>query len=193
MMTVSKAELAIKIENVVASGTLKHRIDFNAVVQAFPEAEYRPRQFPGVIFKLKKPSTTFLIFESGKLVCVGARSENEAKRALQKLVRKLKEGGVLIVGKPEIKIKNVVASASLGGSVDLLQLYESASEMRGRIMYEPEQFPGLIYRMDDPQAVFLIYSNGKVVCVGAKRETDVHSAVLKLYQELKGKELIYRR
>ena len=187
----SKVELGVKIENVVASGVLKHRIDLNAVVQAFPEAEYRPKQFPGVIFRLKRPRTTFLIFESGKLVCVGARSEKEVKTAFRNLVGKLKKGGIVIIGKPEIQIKNVVASASLGGPVDLLQLYESTREMRGRIMYEPEQFPGLIYRMDNPKAVFLIYSNGKIVCVGARKEKDVHDAVLKLHQRLEEKELIY--
>jgi len=188
---VSKFEVSVKIENVVASGELKHRIDLNALVQAFPEAEYRPKQFPGVIFRLKRPSTAFLIFESGKIVCVGARSEGEAKRALRRLVQKLRNEGILIVGKPEMEIKNVVASASLGGPVDLLQLYESTRDMRGRIMYEPEQFPGLIYRMDYPKAVFLIYSNGKAVCVGARKEEDVHRAVLKLRQELEEKKLIY--
>ncbi len=187
----SKIELAVKIENVVASGTLKHRIDLNAVVQTFSEAEYRPKQFPGLVFRLKRPSTTFLIFGSGKLVCVGARSEKEAKTALQQLVRKLKKEGILIVGKPEIQIRNVVASASLGGSVDLSQLYESTTEMRGRIMYEPDQFPGLIYRMDSPKAVFLVYSNGKLVCLGTKKEKDAHQAVLKLRQQLEEKKLIY--
>ncbi|MEM2875720.1 MAG: TATA box-binding protein [Candidatus Bathyarchaeia archaeon] len=160
------------------------------VVQAFPEAEYRPKQFPGVVFKLKRPSTTFLIFESGKMVCVGAKSENEAKRASLKIVQELKKGGILIVGKPEIQIKNVVATASLGGPVDLLQLYESSRGMGGRIMYEPEQFPGLIYRMDNPKAVFLIYSNGKVVCVGVSKESDARQAVLNLHQQLKEKKLI---
>lgn len=188
----SKVELSVKIENVVASGVFKHRIDLNAVVQTFPEAEYRPEQFPGVIFRLKRPTTTFLIFESGKLVCVGARSEKEVERAFRTLVRKLKKGSILIIGKPEIQIKNVVASASLGGSVDLLQLYESTREMRGRIMYEPDQFPGLIYRMESPKAVFLIYSNGKIVCVGARKEKDVYHAVLKLQQRLEEKRLIYR-
>ncbi|MFB0504100.1 MAG: TATA-box-binding protein [Candidatus Bathyarchaeia archaeon] len=188
-----KAGLAVKIENVVASGAMKHRIDLNAVVQAFPEAEYRPGRFPGVVFRLKRPSTTFLIFGNGKLVCVGARSEKEAKMALHELVRKLKGEGIPIVGKAEIQVKNVVASASLGGSVDLLQLYESTREMRGGIMYEPEQFPGLIYRMDNPKAVFLIYSNGKIVCVGARKEKDVYHAVLKLHQQLKEKKLIYHR
>jgi len=188
---VSKSEVNVKIENVVASGELKNRIDLSAVVHAFPEAEYRPRQFPGVIFRLKRPRTAFLIFESGKIVCVGASSEEEAREALRKLVRKLRNGGILILGKPEIEIKNVVASASLGGPVDLLQLYESTRDMRGRIMYEPEQFPGLIYRMDRPKAVFLIYSNGKVVCVGARKEEDVHHAVSKLRHELEEKKLIY--
>jgi transcription initiation factor TFIID TATA-box-binding protein len=186
-----KVELAVKIENVVASGALKHRIDLNAVEKAFPEAEYRPGRFPGLVFKLKRPSTTFLIFGNGKLVCVGARSEKETRTALRTLVRKLEKEGIPITGKPEIQIKNVVASASLGGSVDLLQLYESTREMRGRIMYEPEQFPGLIYRMDDPKAVFLIYSNGRIVCVGARKEKDVHHAVLKLHQQLEEKKLIY--
>jgi transcription initiation factor TFIID TATA-box-binding protein len=190
---VSKVELAIKIENVVASGALKHGIDLNAVVQAFPEAEYRPGRFPGLVFKLKRPSTTFLIFGNGKLVCVGARSEKETRMALRKLVRKLEKEGIPIVGKPEIHTKNVVASASLGGSVDLLQLYESTKEMRGRIMYEPEQFPGLIYRMNSPKAVFLIYSNGSIVCVGARKEKDVHHAVLKLHQQLEEKKLIYHK
>jgi transcription initiation factor TFIID TATA-box-binding protein len=188
---VSKVELAIKIENVVASGALKQRIDLNAVVQAFPEAEYRPKRFPGVILRLKRPSTTFLIFRNGKLVCVGARSEKETEIALRKLARKLEKAGIPIVGKPEIQTKNVVASASLGGSVDLLKLYESATEMRGRVMYEPEQFPGLVYRMDSPKAVFLIYSNGKVVCVGARKEKDVKNAVIKLRQQLEDKKLIY--
>jgi len=187
---VSNVELAVRIENVVASGTLEHKIDLDAVVQAFPEAEYRGK-FPGVVFRMERPSTTFLIFGNGKLVCVGARSEKEAKRALRNLVRKLRKVGMPVAGKPEIQVKNVVASASLGGSVDLLQLYESTGEMRGRIMYEPEQFPGLIYRMDSPKAVFLIYSNGKVVCVGARREKDVHSAVFKLHQQLEEKGLIY--
>jgi transcription initiation factor TFIID TATA-box-binding protein len=184
-------ELAIKIENVVASGALKHKIDLNAVIKVFPEAEYRPKKFPGVILRVKQPSATFLIFGSGKIVCVGARSEREAEIALRKLIHRLEDEGVLIAGEPEIQIKNVVASANLGGSVDLLRLYESTREMRGRVMYEPDQFPGLIYRMARPKAVLLIYSNGRLVCVGARREKDVHDAILKIHQELETKKLIY--
>jgi len=186
-----KVEPIVNIENIVASSTVKHRIELNAVVKAFPDAEYRPGRFPGLVFRLKKPKTSTLIFGSGKMICTGARSEKEAERALRKLVKVLKEGGILIVGKPEIKIVNVVATVNLGGSVDLLELYESERGMRGRIVYEPEQFPGLIYRMEDPRAVFLIFSSGKLVCTGAKREEDVHQAAIKLHRQLDEKNLIH--
>jgi transcription initiation factor TFIID TATA-box-binding protein len=187
----SKAEPIINIENIVASATVKHRIELNSVMKAFPDVEYRPERFPGLVFRLKKPKTSTLIFGSGKMICTGARSEKEAERALRKLVKVLKEGGILIMEKPEIKIVNVVATVNLGGSVDLSELYESERGMRGRIAYEPEQFPALIYRMEDPRVVFLIFSSGKLVCTGAKREEDVHQAVIKLHQQLDEKNLIH--
>jgi transcription initiation factor TFIID TATA-box-binding protein len=187
----SKAEPIVKIENIVASATVKHRIELSSVVKAFPDAEYRPGRFPGLVFRLKKPKTSTLIFSSGKMICTGAASENEARRALRKLVKVLKEGGILIVGKPEMKIVNVVATVNLGGSVDLLELYESERGMRGQIVYEPEQFPGLIYRMEGPRVVFLIFSSGKLVCTGARTEEDVHQAVMELHRKLEQKNLIH--
>ena len=185
-----KAEPVVNIENVVATTALKHRIDLNAVVKTFPEVEYRPEQFPGLIFRLKRPKTATLIFASGKMVCTGARSEKEAGKALRKIVRTLKKGGIIIMGKLKVKVVNIVASASLGGSVDILQLYESERSMRGRILYEPDQFPGLIYRMNSPRAVFLVFASGKLVCTGARKEEDVHRAVNKLHQELEDKGVI---
>jgi len=185
-----KVEPIINIENIVASATVKHGIELNSVVKAFPDAEYRPGRFPGLVFRLKKPKTSTLIFSSGKMICTGARSEKEAERALRKLVKVLKEGGILILGKPEIKIVNVVATVNLEGSIDLSELYESERDMRGRIVYEPEQFPGLIYRMDSPKVVFLIFSSGKLVCTGARKEEDVYQAVIKLHGKLEDKNLI---
>ena len=183
--------VVIKIENVVACGALKHGIDLSVVVKAFPVVDYRPKRFPGLVFRLKRPRTTTLIFGTGKMVCTGARSERDAVRALKKVVRTLNEGGIIINGKLETRITNVVATASLGGKVDLLQLYESEKGMRGRITYEPEQFPGLIYRMNDPKVVILIFSSGKLVCTGARKEEDVRQAVDNLRQKLEKNNLIY--
>lgn len=183
----------VKIENVVASGILKHKIDLNAVVTAFPDVEYRPKEFPGLVFRLKNPKTATLIFGSGKMVCTGARSEKEAKRALLKVVRSLKDSGIIIVGRPNIKMQNVVASANLSGWVDLMGVYETEKLMRGRILYEPEQFPGLIYRMEDPKVVILLFASGKLVCTGARKEGEVYVAVDKLHKRLQETGQIHYR
>jgi len=186
-----KVEPIIKIENIVASAILNHRIELNAVVRAFPEVEYRPEQFPGLIFRLKKPKATNLVFASGKIICTGTRSEKEAGKALGNLLNMLRDGGILITGKPEIKVTNIVASANLGGTIDLLQFYESERNMRGRIMYEPDQFPGMIYRTEDPRTVILLFSTGKLVCTGATKEEDAHRAINKLHQRLEEEEHIH--
>jgi len=182
-----KVKASISIENVVASATLKQRVDLNAVVKGYPGVEYRPEQFPGLVFRLKRPKTATLIFNSGKMVCTGAKSEKEARRAVMKVIKELKKSGIIIIGKPELKIQNIVASASLGGMIDL----EQAAYELGKTMYEPEQFPGLIYRMDDPKVVVLLFASGKLVCTGAKREGDVYEAVEKLHRQLEEKGLIY--
>jgi len=180
-------EASIRIENVVASATLNQRIDLNAVVKGYPGVEYRPEQFPGLVFRLKRPKTATLIFNSGKMVCTGAKSEKEAKRAIKKVVLELKKSGIIIIGKPEIKVVNMVASVNLLGRIEL----DDCAYALDRTMYEPEQFPGLIYRMDEPRVVFLIFASGNLVCTGATKEEDVYKAVAKLHKKLEEKELIY--
>jgi transcription initiation factor TFIID TATA-box-binding protein len=183
----AKVKASVNIENVVASATLNQKVDLNAVVKGYPSVEYRPEQFPGLVFRLKRPKTATLIFNSGKMVCTGAKSEKEARRAVMKVVKELKKGGIIIISKPEMKIQNIVASGILGGIVDL----EKAAYSLGKAMYEPEQFPGLIYRMDEPKVVVLLFASGKLVCTGAKHEQDVFVAVSKLHETLEEKDLIF--
>jgi len=182
-----RGKATVKIQNVVASGALNQRVDLHAVVKGCPRVEYRPEQFPGLVFRLKRPKTATLIFGSGKMVCTGAKSEQEARRAVRKVVRELKESGIIIAGKADVKVVNIVASVTLGGNIDLER---AAFELR-RTMYEPEQFPGLIYRMDDPKVVILIFASGNLVCTGAKREDDVFTAVKQLQQLLEDQALIF--
>jgi len=183
MVIVEKVDQLVKIENVAASATLKHGIDLRSVARAFPKMKYRPGQFPGFVFRLKKPRTAILIFGSGKMVCTGAKSAGEARKALRNVVRRLKNGGIVILGRLSIKIQNTVASANLVGTIDLVRLYE-CQRRDDSMMYEPEQFPALIYRMKEPKAVVLIFSSGKLVCTGAKKEEDVYQAVDRLHQRL---------
>ena len=178
---------SIRIENVVAAVTLNQRFDLNAIVKGNPGVEYNPKRFPGLVFRLKKPKTAILIFSTGKMVCTGAKSENESKKAVLKVVRELKKSGIIIPGKPEIKVVNMVATANLSGRIEL----EEATYSLGKTMYEPEQFPGLIYRMDEPKVVILLFTSGKLVCTGATKEEDVYLAVDKLHKKLEENDLIY--
>jgi transcription initiation factor TFIID TATA-box-binding protein len=182
-----KSKTLTRIENVVASASLNQTIDLSSIARAFPQIEYRPGLFPGLVFRLKKPKTTTLIFGTGRMVCTGAKSEKDSRRALNKLVEELRTHGIPISNIPSIKIQNIVASVILGGTIDL----ENAVSKLKRVMYEPEQFPAAIYRMEDPNVVFLIFSTGKSVCVGAKREREVYEAVEKLQRILEENKLIF--
>jgi len=115
------------------------------------------------------------------MVCTGAKSESEVHKAVRSIIKLLKQHGIDIRNEPIIEIQNIVASANLRAGVDL----EKAAFLLENAMYEPEQFPGLIYRMKEPKVVLLIFSSGKVVCTGAKKEEEVREAVMKVYQMLK--------
>jgi transcription initiation factor TFIID TATA-box-binding protein len=173
-------EIEISIENVVASADINQNVDITSVNKVFRTSEYNPKKFPGLVFRLKRPKTSTLIFESGKMVCTGAKSEKEAKAAVRKVVRELKKRDIVILNKPVIEIQNMVASANLKQQVDL----ELAADLLENVMYEPEQFPGLIYRMADPKTVMLVFSSGKIVCTGGKSASMVNEAVHNLFNIL---------
>ncbi|MBT3285553.1 TATA-box-binding protein [Candidatus Bathyarchaeota archaeon] len=180
-------ELAISVENVVASVTLDQKIDLLEIMKIFRNVEYRPKQFPGLVYRIKRPKTATLIFASGKMVCTGAKSERMAVRAVHKVVRDLRNKNIIKEGKPKIVIQNIVASGNLHGKIDL----ETAADIMDNVMYEPEQFPGLIYRMQTPKVVMLLFASGKLVCTGAKHEDMVKESVAQLHALLKDYELLY--
>ena len=177
----------IKVVNIVISTSLKHDVPLEKMAATLSNTEYNPEQFPGLVIRIKEPKTSALIFSSGKVVCTGARSMEKVEESIRKIIKSLEKIGIKITIKPEIKIQNIVASAGLGGGINL----EKATYSLGKTMYEPEQFPGLIYRMAEPKVVILLFASGKLVCTGAKHEEDVYQAVNILHQRLEDKELIY--
>ena len=186
-----RIEPEVTIQNVVASASFKHRIDLKAIAMAFPTVDYKPEVFPGLAFKLKKPKSCCLIFNSGKMVCTGTKSAKQARRAVLKAARELRKNGIAIIGTPELKIQNIVASVDLGNvTIDVEEAVYAAHRLGKRVMYEPEQFRGAIYRMEDPKVVFLVFSTGKLVCVGAKREEDVYRATENLLTILEKTDVI---
>ena len=177
----------VEIQNVVAVATLGQKMDLLSIMKVFRNVEYRPKRFPGLVFKMKTPKTATLIFSTGKMVCTGSKSEKMAHSAIKKVVRELKKEGFIIRGRPKIKIVNMVGTADIGRLVDL----EATSDILDNTMYEPEQFPGLIYRMKEPKVVILIFRSGKLVLTGGKKEEQVHEATEKMVSILTENRLIY--
>ena len=82
----------------------------------------------------------------------------------------------------KIVIVNIVATASLKGELNLSEVAVGLG--LENVEYEPEQFPGLVYRMDEPRVVILIFSTGKIVCTGGKKVEDIPKAVEQLSERL---------
>ena len=176
----------INVENVVASADVGQQIDLNEITRTFPDVEYHPDQFPGLVFRLKNPRTATLIFTSGKMVCTGSKSEELARKTVKIVVQKLRKGGIAVKKDATVTVQNIVASINLGGKIHL----EQAARTLSRSMYEPEQFPGLIHRMLHPKTVLLIFLSGRLVCTGAKKEKDVFRSVNNLHALLEEKKLM---
>ncbi|MFX1427300.1 MAG: TATA-box-binding protein [Promethearchaeota archaeon] len=182
-----KEELDYKINNVVATGTLQisERLDLQKIAKKFRDTEYNPERFPGLIFRQENPRVTFLLFSTGKMVITGLEAIQEAPVAANILKKKMKKIGIKILT-PTIKIQNIVANGDLHSRIDL----NKAAIALEYAMYEPEIFPGLIYNMKNPKAVFLLFSTGKYVCTGVKNEDIIEAAVSKLIEEINRLELI---
>ena len=169
---------------VTAKLDLTRKLDLVKLARKLHNAEYHPERFPGVIFRQENPRSTFLIFSTGKMVITGLEFVQDAEKAVSKLLNKIKKFGIKSSG-PEITIANIVANGDLHTMISL----NKAVLLMEFVMFEPEIFPGLIYNMKDPRAVFLLFSTGKFVCTGIKEKKILKKAILKLKREINNMDL----
>ena len=177
-----------KIENIVASTKLSDSLDLNLISEKLPDADYNRKRFPGVVLRMENPKIAALVFGSGKIVLTGAKSQKVLSDGLKNLVKKLKTVYPDIPEDPECNVQNMVISADLGAHVNLNKIAMSLS--LDKIEYEPEQFPGLVYRLDDPKTVVLLFGSGKLIITGGKTEKDAQRAVEIIYTNLEKLNLI---
>jgi transcription initiation factor TFIID TATA-box-binding protein len=183
-----QARKTIKIENVVASTAIGQEIDLKNLTIALEGADYDPERFPGLVYRTKDPKTAALIFRSGKIVCTGAKSIDDVGLGLKNLFKKMGEVGIKVEGTPDVKVQNIVASADLASVLNLNAIAIGLG--LENIEYEPEQFPGLVYRIDKPKVVVLLFGSGKLVVTGGKQPKDAEDAVVRIVRELEGLALI---
>lgn len=174
-------KISLKVQNIVATTSLGKPISLTKLARTQNNTEYNPEQFPGLVLRVKKPKSAVLVFSSGNLVCTGTKSIAQVKLVIDSVIKQLRRINVKITDKPKINVQNIVAS----GSIDLmLNLNMLALELENT-EYEPEQFPGLVYKLTEPTATFLLFSNGKLVCTGTKNKQQLDDSMKQLIKNVK--------
>ncbi|KAF8229513.1 TATA-box binding protein, partial [Tricholoma matsutake] len=168
------------LQNIVATVNLDCRLDLKTIALHARNAEYNPKRFAAVIMRIRDPKTTALIFASGKMVVTGAKSEDDSRLASRKYARIVQKLG-FVAKFSEFKIQNIVGSCDVKFPIRLEGLAYSHGQFSS---YEPELFPGLIYRMIKPKVVLLIFVSGKIVLTGAKVREEIYTAFNTIYTVL---------
>ena len=170
----------LKVQNIVATTSLGKTVPLTKLARTQSNTEYNPEQFPGLVLRIKKPKSAVLVFSSGNLVCTGTKSVAQVKEVIEQVIKQLRKINVKVTEKPKITVQNIVAS----GSIDLkLNLNFLALELENT-EYEPEQFPGLVYKLIEPNATFLLFSNGKLVCTGTKNKKQLEDSIKQLIKKV---------
>ena len=172
---------SLKIQNIVATTSLGKEVPLTKLAKTLPNTEYNPEQFPGLVLRVKKPKSAVLVFSSGNLVCTGTKSIAQVKEVIKEVIKQLKKINVKVIIQPKITVQNIVASGSINMKLNLNHL---ALELENT-EYEPEQFPGLVYKLVDPTATFLLFSNGKLVCTGTKNRAQLEDSMKQLQKKTK--------
>ncbi len=171
----------LKVQNIVATTSLGKPISLTQLAKSQSNTEYNPEQFPGLVLRIKEPKSAVLVFSSGNLVCTGTKSVAQVKQVINQVIKQIAKIGVRITDKPKITVQNIVASGSIKLNLNLNYL---ALELENT-EYEPEQFPGLVYKLVEPTATFLLFSNGKLVCTGTKNKNQLEDSMKQLNKNIK--------
>ncbi len=172
----------IKIENIVANAQISQGFNIENLVEKISEFLYNPDDFLGVTFKPDDPKTVILILPSGKAICTGAINIEEVEVSIKKVTEKIINVGIEVNTNPRIETQNIIVSTDLNKELDLNSI--SKGLLLKNVNYEPDQFPGLIYNMDDIGVILLIFSSGKIVCTGAKSFDDASKGIEMIKEKL---------
>jgi transcription initiation factor TFIID TATA-box-binding protein len=178
-----KPEDSLKIENIVASAKVTDYLDLPELASKIDGAEYNKKRFPGVVLRMQNPKIAALVFGSGKVVLTGAKSVDSLSKGLTILGNQLRSFNISIPKKLTYKIQNIVTSADLATPINLNKI--AVGFNLDRIEYEPEQFPGLVYRLENPKVVVLLFGSGKLIITGGKEPDDAKKAVVKILADLR--------
>lgn len=184
----SESKETLEIQNVVASTELSQELKLEQLADDLPTTEYQPESFPGLVFRTQSPKAATLIFRSGKAVCTGAKSVRDVNKALEVVFNELQTLEITIESDREVQIQNIVSSGDFDHRLNLNAIAIGIGLKN--IEYEPEQFPGLVYRLETPDVVILLFGSGKAVVTGATSIAEAELAFETVESELQELDLI---
>lgn len=176
-----KSKVSLRVENIVVSVSLHQTIDLNKLTERYKDIQEK-ENFPGLVVKITKPKATILLFGSGKLVMTGIQLLEHIPIIMEKILKKLEDAEIFVTEEPTIKVENIVVRGDFHKKINL----DLSSLLLDRAIYEPEVFPGLIYKILEPnQICFLIFSSGRIICTGANDLAIIKNEVKNLAITLK--------
>lgn len=187
-------EIKIKpvIQNIVSTADLCCNIKLKQIALQIENTQYNPSKFTGLIMRIKDPKTTGLIFPNGKLICLGAKTEEDSKKACKKYAKIIKSLNYPVVF-ANFRIQNIVGSCDVKFNIQLRELHNYMIFYNAKVAYETELFPGLIYHYlgnkeekgeKKANIVFLIFKSGKIVISGAKIREQIYNSFEKVFPVL---------
>lgn len=174
-------KIEMTVQNIVASVDLHCKIPLERVAAGLDNAEFNPESFPGLVLRLTKPKSVNLLFGTGKMVCTGGNSIDVVEASVVKVKETLADFGVEFRSEPDVKVVNLVTSVKTDLELNLDRL---AYRLEG-MEYEPEQFPGMVYRTVKPKAAVLIFSTGNFVVAGVRALEEAREVFGQVLDKLK--------
>jgi transcription initiation factor TFIID TATA-box-binding protein len=172
----------VRIDNIVAYAKISESFEIEKLAEMITDFEYKPEEFNGVTFRLDFPKAAVLILNNGKVFCTGVKTIEDAKSSIHKAIEKIKAANINIETNPNIDIQNIVASTDVGRELHLISI--SKGLIMDHVNYKPEEFPGLIYKIDNLGAVVIVFSSGRIVTTGTRTIESASKAIELMKEKL---------
>jgi transcription initiation factor TFIID TATA-box-binding protein len=173
-----------EIVNVVASGSLGIELDLETIACKLDNiADFNPEKYPGAYFRLRDSAPLVTLYRTGKYIITGAGSEEKVRKIRDEFLTLLSNHGILNSPADDwFRLQNFVCMEELGENLNLSAL---AIGLGLEVTeYEPEQFPGLVYRPSEHECVLLVFGSGKVIITGANTIQAVENVFNSLEQHI---------
>jgi transcription initiation factor TFIID TATA-box-binding protein len=168
----------LSTSNVIGLVKISDHLNLEKIYAGLDNTSYEPEQFSGLIYRNEEPPGTVTLFKTGNVICSGANDTKNVRVIISNLLDKLRFLDIPIFDSYKIQIKNIVSTKSLNQSINLAKV--ALSFGLENVDYEPDDFPGLIYKTEEPRATFIIFESGKIICTGAESNSVAEMAFHKL-------------